>query len=101
MASSLTHDVVATIGEYVDRNTGQKKKRYLTVGKCFTDPEGRQSIKLDAIPGPGWSGWLSLYPVEKQAPRQPPDPRPEPRNMNVPANRGEPPPDDSDEEIPF
>lgn len=101
MASSLTHDVVATIGEYTDRNTGQKKKRYLTVGKCFTDDQGRQLIKLDAIPGPGWSGWLSLYPAERKAPQQAPDPRPEPRNMNVPANRTEAPPDDADDDIPF
>lgn len=70
-----THDVVATIGEYTN-SAGEKKKRYLTVGKCFTDDQGRQSIKMDAVPGPGWSGWLSLYPVEKQTPRQAPDPRP-------------------------
>jgi len=100
MASSPTHDVVATIGEYTNRE-GEKKKRYLTVGKCFTDEQGRQSIKLDAIPGPGWSGWLSLYPVERKAPQQAPDPRPQPRNMSVPANRGEAPPDDADEDIPF
>jgi hypothetical protein len=72
MSSQLTHDIVATIGEYTDRQTGQKKKRYLTCGKCFTDPEGRQSIKIDAIPGPGWSGWLSLYPVEKPQQSRPP-----------------------------
>ncbi len=101
--STLTHDVVATIGEYTDKATGQTKKRYLTCGKCFTDDQGRQSIKLDAVPGPGWSGWLSLYPTEKQAPRQAPDPRSEPRNRNIPANRDNPPPTENqeDDDIPF
>ena len=92
--SAPTHDVVATIGEYTDRD-GNKKKRYLTVGKCFTDDQGRQSIKMDAVPGPGWSGWLSLYQVEKQAPRQAPDPRP--RAATAPPPEA----DDSDDDIPF
>lgn len=104
MPSSLTHDVVATIGEYTDAQ-GQKKKRYATCGKCFTDEQGRQSIKIDVIPvGTAWSGWLSLYPVEKKEFRQQADPRPAPLNLSVPANRGNPPPDtfgDDDEEIPF
>ena len=101
MASSLTHDVVATVGEYTNA-AGEKKKRYATCGKCFTDDEGRQSIKLDVIPtGPGWSGWFSLYPVEKKEHRQAPDPREEPRNRNIPANRDNPPPDDDGDEIPF
>lgn len=94
--SAPTHDVVATIGEYTDRD-GNKKKRYLTCGKCFTDDQGRQSLKIDAIPGPGWSGWLSLYPVEKQAPRQAPDPRPQRATNSTP-----PPEDDgADDDIPF
>ena len=71
-----THDVVATTGEYTN-NSGEKKKRYVTCGKAFTDEQGRVSLKIEALPvGPGWSGWLSLYPVENQAPRQTPDPRP-------------------------
>lgn len=92
--AKLTHDVVATIGEYKN-SAGETKKRYLTCGKCLTDDEGRQAIKLDAIPGPGWSGWLSLYPAEKQAPRQAPDPRPKPKDP--------PPAEDYQEEddIPF
>ena len=64
MPAKITHDVVATIGKYKDRQTGEEKKRHLTVGKCLTDEQGRQSIKLDAVPvGTEWSGWLSLYPV--------------------------------------
>ena len=94
MASQITHDVVATIGEYTDRETGLVKKRYHTCGKCFTDNEGRQSIKLDAIPaGPGWTGWLSLYPVDKKDARQAPAPRPPPAAPAVV--------DDDDDDIPF
>lgn len=71
-----THDIVATTGEYTNR-AGEKKKRYVTCGKAFTDEQGRVSLKIEALPvGLNWSGWLSLYPVENQAPRQQPDPRP-------------------------
>ena len=62
MASKKTHDVVATVGTYKDRQSGEEKKRYQNVGSAFTDDDGRISIKLDAVPvGPEWSGWLSLY----------------------------------------
>jgi hypothetical protein len=105
MSSSLTHDVVATIGEYTDKATGQKKKRYATCGKCFTDDEGRQSIKLDVIPVAGWSGWLSLYPVEKREHRQTAEAAEEPRNRSIPSNRQAPPPvernDEENDDIPF
>jgi hypothetical protein len=73
MASQYTHDIVATIGEYTDRQTGDKKKRYVNVGKCFTDDQGRQSLKLETIPvGPEWSGWLSLYPTKDRERRPAP-----------------------------
>lgn len=66
--SKRTHDVVATIGEYTDRN-GEKKKRFVNIGTAFTDPEGRVSIKLDSVPvGPEWSGWISLYPIKDKQP---------------------------------
>lgn len=61
MAAQYTHDVVATVGSYRDRE-GNEKKRFVNIGKCFTQENGRMSIKLDTIPvGPEWSGWLSLY----------------------------------------
>jgi hypothetical protein len=61
MAAKYTHDVVATNGSYRDRE-GNEKKRYVTVGKVFTQDDGRMNLKLDVIPvGPDWSGWLSLY----------------------------------------
>lgn len=55
------YDVVATVGEYTTKS-GEKKKRYMTVGACFQNEQGRMSIKLEAVPvGQDWSGWLSLY----------------------------------------
>lgn len=74
--AKATNKIVATIGTYKDRQTGEEKKRYLTVGKAFTDDQGRVSLKIDAMPvSPEWSGWLSLYPLDEdwqqqQQPRQ-------------------------------
>ena len=76
MSNKYSHDIVATVGSYVD-NSGQEKKRYQKVGAAFSDDEGRVSLKLDAVPcSPDWSGWLSLYPkTEKNSipsiPREP------------------------------
>ena len=69
--SKIIHDVVATIGEYTDRE-GNTKKRYQKCGAAFTNDEGQISIKLDAVPcSPDWSGWLSLYEKkEYDQPRQ-------------------------------
>lgn len=73
MPSQYTHDVVATTGEYTDRQTGAIKKQYTNVGKAFTDDQGRISLKLTTIPvGPEWSGWLSLYPAKDREQRQAP-----------------------------
>jgi hypothetical protein len=68
MASRKTHDAVATVGTYNDRN-GNEKKRYVNVGSVFTDDDGRQSLKLDSVPvGPEWSGWVSFYePKERES----------------------------------
>lgn len=106
MTHTITHDVVATIGSYKDRQTGEDKKRYINVGKVFTDDQGRQSIKMDAMPvGQEWSGWLSLYPVkerEQQPPRQSAPPMPAVQRSMPPA-----PPlpsllgKDEDDDIPF
>ncbi len=65
--SKPTHDLLATIGEYTDTKTGEKKKRRVRVGTVFTDDEGRESIKLDSIPtGNTWNGWLSKFPVRER-----------------------------------
>lgn len=89
-----THNVVATIGEYKN-GAGETKKRYITCGKYFVDEQGRQSIKMDSIPGPGWSGWFSLYPIDPD-PADAPPPR---RQNSAPAPTDSPP--DEDDEIPF
>ena len=66
MAIKKTHDVVATVGTYKDRD-GNEKKRYVNCGSAFLDDSGRMSIKLETIPvSPEWSGWISLYAVEKR-----------------------------------
>lgn len=71
--SKATNKIVATIGTYKDRQTGEEKKRYLTVGTAFTDDQGRISLKIDAMPvSPEWSGWLSLYPLDEDRQQQQP-----------------------------
>lgn len=66
--SRPTHDAVVTLGEYTSAD-GTKKKRYQNVGKLFTHDDGRQSLKLDVIPcGPGWTGWISFYPIKRDTP---------------------------------
>ena len=102
MSAKSTHDVTATIGEYKDA-AGETKKRYLTVGKVFTQDDGRMSIKLDCVPvGPDWSGWLSLFPADKDrqrpapASKQPPERQ---RHEAAKANAFQPQPEEDD--IPF
>lgn len=57
-----THDLVATIREYKDPQTGEMKKHRVNIGSKFLDDDGRESIKLDVVPcGPDWSGWISCY----------------------------------------
>ena len=50
--NNLQKTMNATIvtGEYIDRQTGQKKKSYLTIGKLFIYNDGGMSLKLDAMP---------------------------------------------------
>lgn len=69
--AQITHEVVATIGTYKDRQTGEEKKRYTTIGKVFTYEDGSQSIKFETIPvGQEWSGWASIYPIRDKHERQ-------------------------------
>lgn len=63
--SRKVYDAVATIGEYTDQQTKEKKKVRKNVGAVFESPEGNLSLKLELVPvGPGWSGFISLYPVD-------------------------------------
>ena len=62
-----THDLLATIGEFTDRATGEKKKRRVRVGTVFLDDNGHESIKLDALPvGGTWNGWLAKFPIREK-----------------------------------
>lgn len=72
MKAKRTHDVVATIGTYKDRD-GNEKKRYQNCGSVFTGEDGRMSLKLDALPvSKDWSGFFSLYEVERKEERREP-----------------------------
>lgn len=55
------YDAVATLGEYVDRQSGEKRKRYASIGTVFANDEGKLTLKLDLVPiVPGWSGYVRL-----------------------------------------
>lgn len=108
-----THDIVATVGEYTDRQTGEKKKRRVNIGAAFIDDQGHQCIKLETIPvGPNWSGFANLYEVDRDrqsTQRQERPTRPATQQRQRPA----PPPakpegadetwidDEADQDIPF
>ena len=62
-----TMNATIVTGEYTDRNTGQTKKSYLTIGKLFVYNDGGMSLKLDALPMNGQN--ISFYP-----------PKPKPNN---------------------
>ena len=67
MSAKRTHDLVATVGEYTNRQTGETKKLYQNCGSAFTNDDGNISIKLEALPlSKDWSGFLSLYPVKER-----------------------------------
>ncbi len=93
-----THDAVATVGKYKDKD-GAEKKRYVTVGAIFQDDQGRMSLKLDAVPcSPEWSGWISFYP-KSDTPPMPPGRRSSPGMPAAPVDDGSQ--ADEDDDIPF
>lgn len=64
MKAKPTHELLATIGEYTDRQTGEKKKRRLKIATVFTSEEGYESYKFECLPvGTEWSGWASKFPI--------------------------------------
>jgi hypothetical protein len=76
-----THDIVATVGEWTEPETGRKVKRTLPIGAVFLSSKGNQVVKLDAVPVGSWSGWASLKPCAAPLPpgrRQPPGMPPAP-----------------------
>lgn len=62
------YDAVCTIGEYTNKS-GEKKKRYLTVGSVLQNDEGAISLKLDAMPT-NFNGWINFY-VPKEQQKEP------------------------------
>ena len=65
--SRPTHELLATIGEYEDRQTGEKNKRRLKIATVFTDEEGRESVRFECLPvGVAWSGWASKFPIRER-----------------------------------
>jgi hypothetical protein len=81
------YDAVVTLGEYTDKATGQKVKRYLTIGVVFESDNGRLAMKLDALPVvPGWSGYISFrdaQPGRQATPGTPTAPEEIPENGQV------------------
>lgn len=57
--SQILNATIVT-GEYTDKNTNQKKKRYLAIGTLFVYQDGGMSLKLDAYPTRGQN--ISFYP---------------------------------------
>lgn len=90
-------EIVATVGEYTDKDTGRKVKRTLPIGGIYESSNGRLVMRLDAVPTQrDWSGWAALHPVGKPLPpgrRLPPGMPPAPEIQ----------PEDSnpDEDVPF
>jgi hypothetical protein len=78
MSQNLQKIMNATIvtGEYTDRQTGQQKKSYLTIGKLFVYNDGGMRLKLDAMPTGNQN--ISFYDTKpknqnNQAPQQQPN----------------------------
>ena len=44
----ITKDILATVGSYEDKATGQMKNKMQKVGVLFISEEGKQSIKLES-----------------------------------------------------
>jgi hypothetical protein len=68
MSAKPTHDLCIKTGEYQDRETGQTKGRWLTIGTVFKHDDGGTSIKLDCIPVglKDWEGWVNVFPRDRQ-----------------------------------
>jgi hypothetical protein len=63
------YDAVVTTGKYTDR-TGKEKNRYLTVGAVFEGEKGI-SLKLEALPTVGFSGWINFYEPKERGEQKP------------------------------
>ena len=43
-------DVLATVGKYKDRQTGEERKSFAKCGAAFKNEQGRIVLKIDTIP---------------------------------------------------
>ncbi len=88
MSSKKTHDLVATVGSYTDRKTGQEKRNYQNCGFACTNEKGQiTSVKILSLPQAfkdmEWEGWLNLYPLKndpadfEQTPQRQPQQQPQ------------------------
>lgn len=68
-----TMNATIVTGEYTDRQSGQRRKSYLTIGKLFIYSNGGMSLKLDALPLHGQN--IVFYP-----------PKPKPQNQQANQN---------------
>jgi hypothetical protein len=59
MPSRKAYDIVATTGEYKDKD-GATKKRYTNMGVVIEHEDGNLSLVMESIPV-GWSGKANLY----------------------------------------
>ncbi len=82
------HDVVATVGKYTDKNTGEEKSRFLNCGAHIVSDKG-EFLKIDTIPV-GWDGWFKLMEPRQRGQSSPP------RQTEKPADTG-----DFDDDLPF
>lgn len=61
------YDAVVVTGKYID-GSGKEKNRYLTVGAVLENEHGHLSLKLEAIPVVGFTGWINFYAPKDKAP---------------------------------
>jgi hypothetical protein len=57
------YDVVASMGKYTDKKTGEEKYKNQKIGVIVEKDNGHLDIKLELVPV-GWNGWASLYPAK-------------------------------------
>lgn len=55
----------AQTGTYTDRQTGQEKKAYTTIGYLLQKEDGSQMVKIDSIPVE-FTGWVYFGDLETQ-----------------------------------
>lgn len=64
MGWNKKYKLVATVGEYTDRE-GNKKKQYTTIGHEFENEKGNRALKIDQIPV-GWNGWFMRFNLDEE-----------------------------------